>query len=58
MFASHAIVKFKKKSFGPNYTNFVFFEKTKLNKTKNKKKKDIFKTIFDKALTPFWKTFL
>ena len=38
-------------------------KKTNKNKTKkqnkNKKKQNgFFKTIFDKALTPFWKTFL
>ena len=34
--------------------------KTKQNKNKNKKQKKngLFKTIFDKAFTPFWNTFL
>ena len=35
---------------GPNYTNFWIFDK--------KKQFFFFKTIFDKALTPFWKIFL
>ena len=32
--------------------------KTKQNKTKQKQKTGFLKTNFDKALTPFWKTFL
>ena len=35
------------KSYGPNYTKFRAFDK-----------KRVFKTIFDKALTPFWKTLI
>ena len=35
----------------------IRFKKTKQNKTKNKNKNKN-KNIFDKALTPFWKTFL
>ena len=36
------------KSYGPNYTKFwAFWQKSEVSKT-----------IFDKALTPFWKTFL
>ena len=42
-----------KKLYSPNFTNFEHFEKKK-----KKKKKKIFKTILDKALTPFWKAFL
>ena len=38
----------KKKSYGPYYTNFLaFWHKTGFSKT-----------IFNTALTPFWKTYL
>ena len=38
------------KSYGPNYTEFKLFDQ--------KKKKNVFITIFGKELTPFWKAFL
>ena len=44
------------KPYGPNYQAQIFelFDKKK----KKKKNHGVFKTIFDKALAPFWKTFL
>ena len=49
------LVKFWTKSYGPNYTKFDLFDNFD-KKKKKKKKKEL--TIFDKVLTPFWKTFL
>ena len=61
------LVKFEQNCLVQTTRNFVLFERKKntkkkkkfqKQKNKNKKKKRFFKTIFDKALTPFWKTFL
>ena len=66
LFVPHAN-KIWTKSYGPNYTKFWAFwqkKKTKQNKTKTKTNKNknkntgFFKTIFDKQLTPCWKTFM
>ena len=45
------------KSIGPNYKKLWAFWQEK-KKTKQNKTKRVLKNIFDKALTPFWKTFL
>ena len=67
IFCTTCYSEIKTNSFEPNYTNFELFEKnkTKQNKQTNKQKtktkqktKHFLKTIFDKALTPFWKTLL
>ena len=54
-------VKFEQNRMVQTKRNFEFFDK-KQNKNKKqqkkKKKKRFFITIFDKELTPFWKTFL
>ena len=55
MFAPHAIVKFKQNRVVQ--TTQILSILKKKNQT-NKQKNTHFKTIFDKALTPFWKTFL
>ena len=44
------LVKFEENRMVQTTRNFELFEK--------KKRKSFLKTIFDKALTPFWKTFL
>ena len=55
-YLDNLLVKFEQsKLYGPYYTKFwAFWQKKK----KKKKKKGVLKTIFDTALTPFWKTFL
>ena len=61
------LVKFEQNLMVQTTRNLELFDKKKQNKTKqNKKQKQkqyktkngFIKTIFDKALTPFWKTFL
>ena len=65
----HMLVKFEQNRMSKLHEIWSFFDKKKKrkkrkkkqrNKTKqNKKTKNVFlKTIFDKALTPVWKTFL
>ena len=44
----HMLVKFEQKHIVPTTWNFELFDK----------KSGFLKIIFDKALTPFWKTFL
>ena len=55
MFAPHAIVKFKPNRLVQTTQILSFLKKKTKQKQKQKQKQ---KTIFDKALTPFWKTFL
>ena len=43
------LVKFEQNRMVQTTQNFKIFDQ---------KKKQVLKTIFDKALTPFWKTFL
>ena len=55
------LVKFEQNRMVQTTRNFELFDKKnkqKKNKKQKKKKTSFFKTIFDKALTPFWKTFL
>ena len=57
------LVKFEQNLMVQTTRNLELFDKKKQkqNKTKtkqNKTKTGFIKTIFDKALTPFWKTFL
>ena len=60
------LVKFEQNRMVETTRNYELFGNKKIqNKTKNKqtnkqkqKNSRFFKTIFDNALTPFWKTFL
>ena len=49
------LVKFEQNRMAQTLQNLELFDQ---KKRKKKKKKVVFKTIFDKALTPFWKIFL
>ena len=51
-YLDHMLVKFEQNCMIQTTRNFELFDK------KKKKKNGIIKTIFDKALTQFWKTFL
>ena len=48
MYLDHMLVKFEQNRMVRNIQNFELFDKNPC----------FFKTIFDKALTPFWKMFL
>ena len=57
------LVKFEQNRIVETTRNFELFDEKKKKKKKERKKKRrkkhvFIKTIFDKALTPFWKTFL
>ena len=49
------LVKFEQIRMAETTRNFELFDK---KQKKTKKKNEFLKTIFDEALTPFWKTFL